>query len=220
MDTGLMIGLAVFIVLAIIAVAAAAVLVPKQRSQQLKKKFGPEYDRAVDQHQDRKAAERELVDRQKRHSALTLRSLSPETRAEYAAEWTRVQERFVDDPASAVTDADRLMTRVMADRGYPTEGPEQQAADLSVEHAQTIGHYRSARDAVERHQKGGADTEELRTAMVHYRTLFGELLEEDVTKNDHAGGEGRTTVPESREDRVQRDAPAESATRRDTPETR
>ncbi|GAA3726197.1 hypothetical protein HDA32_003494 [Spinactinospora alkalitolerans] len=189
MDTGLIIGIVVAAIVLVLIVAAVAVIVPGRRRRRLREKFGPEYDRAVERHHDPKAAERELAGREKRHSRLKLRPLSPEARDGYAQGWVRIQERFVDAPVEAVAEADSLVTRLMADRGYPTEGFEQQAADLSVEHARTIDHYRAARDISERSERGESTTEELRTAMVHYRTLFSDLLDRDLSGN--GGGQGR-----------------------------
>lgn len=176
MDTGLIIGLAVFLGLVVIAVAAFFALKTPRRTEELKRRFGPEYDRERERHRGRRGAERELLEREARHSRMELRELSPEARAGYEQEWARAQERFVDDPVAAVTDADRLMTRLMADRGYQVQGPEQQAADLSVEHAEVTGDYRSARETAEQGYAGRATTEDLRTAMVRYRRLFAELL--------------------------------------------
>ena len=168
-------------IVAVIVVLVVAVLVvrPLLRRRRLQERFGPEYDRAVDTHQDRSAAERDLVEREKRYKELDLRPLSPEARERYGAEWTMIQAQFVDTPERTVTDADRLVTALMAERGYPTEGYEQQLADLSVEHSTTLGHYRDAHDVHQRVGDGQVSTEDLRGAMVHFRALFVELLEPD-----------------------------------------
>jgi hypothetical protein len=168
----------VIIVIVVLVIAALVVLVlrPQMQRRRLREKFGPEYDRTVETKEDRKEAERELAQREKRHSSFDLRSLSASARESYTTEWAGVQEEFVDEPAQAVTDADRLVTTIMAERGYPTEGYDQQLADLSVEHAQTLDHYRSAHDIVLRHGRSEASTEDLRNAMVHYRALFEDLL--------------------------------------------
>jgi len=143
------------------------------RSRRLRNRFGPEYDRSLESAESRRAAERELTARQKRYAQLNLRPLSVAARARYVEDWASVQEEFVDDPAGAVADADELVHAVMRDRGYPTDGFDQQAADLSVEHGHVVGHYREAH-----HVRGraDADTEELRRAFVHYRTIFRELV--------------------------------------------
>lgn len=170
----------VVVVLVLIAVVAFVVL-PMLRRRKLRSTFGPEYDRAVEQHGDRAAAEAELRRREQRHRSLELREIPEADRARYAREWAGVQEHFVDDPKGAVRDADRLVTTVMAARGYPTEGYEQQLADLSIEHSTTLGHYRDAHDVNTRATSGDVTTEDLRGAMVHYRTLFAELLGSEVT---------------------------------------
>lgn len=143
------------------------------RSRRLRNRFGSEYDRSLESAENRREAERELAEREKRHAQFNLRPLSVAARARYTEEWTRVQERFVDDPNQALADADELVHTVMRERGYPTDGFEQQAADLSVEHGDVVGHYREA------HQiRGGAggDTEQLRAALVHYREMFRSLV--------------------------------------------
>jgi hypothetical protein len=143
------------------------------RSRRLRNRFGPEYDRHLETAENRRVAERELAEREKRHAKLSLRPLSDTARAQYTEQWTRVQERFVDEPREAVAAAEDLVHTVMRDRGYPMEGFEQQAADLSVEHADVVDGYRTAHDIRDRQHE--ADTEELRSALVHYRTIFREL---------------------------------------------
>lgn len=176
------------VVVVLVVVAAIAVLSRffLQRKR-LRTKFGPEYERALARNDNRMAAERELVEREREHSKLELRPLTPVTRESYARNWTRIQEQFVDAPSTAVTQADRLVTDLMAERGYPTEGYERQASLLSVEHADTLDHYHEAHAISERQGRGEASTEDLRTAMVHYRTLFQDLLED----GSKGGAEGR-----------------------------
>lgn len=145
------------------------------RSRRLRSRFGPEYDRRLETAETRRDAERELAEREKRHAKLSLRPLSDSARAHYTEQWTRVQERFVDSPADAVAEAEDLVHAVMRDRGYPMEGFEQQAADLSVEHAGVVDGYRTAHEIRGRHTQ--ADTEEMRAALVHYREIFRELVE-------------------------------------------
>jgi hypothetical protein len=149
------------------------------RRQSLRRRFGPEYDRAVAERDSRQEAERELRERERRHAELELRPLSAESRATYAAAWEEVQVRFVDEPGDAVAAGDELVTRLIAERGYPTGDYEEQLAHLSVEHARTLGHYRDAHDIHLRQQRGEASTEELRQALVHYRALFADLLGDD-----------------------------------------
>lgn len=144
------------------------------RSRRLRNRFGPEYDRHLETAENRRVAERDLAEREKRHAKLSLRPLSDAARAQYTAQWARVQEQFVDAPGEAVAEAEDLVHTVMRDRGYPMDDFEQQAADLSVEHADHVPGYRTAHDIRGRHTE--ADTEELRTALVHYRTIFRELV--------------------------------------------
>ena len=167
----------VLVVLVVVAVAVVARVVGRRRA--LRNRFGPEYDRVVAEQESRSAAERELRDRQRRHAELTLTPLEPSSRARYAAAWEELQIRFVDEPNAAVGAADELVTRLIAERGYPTGDFSDQLAHLSVEHARTLTHYRDAHDIHLRNERGEASTEELRQAVVHYRALFADLLGEE-----------------------------------------
>src|ERR1019366_8501686 len=169
----------ILIIVAVVAVIVVAALLftRKRRSEHLKHQFGPEYDRTVQQHGDARHAEAVLIDREKRVEKFSLRPLNPVDHERYAAEWAEVQRRFVDDPSTAVTQADKLVTNVMAARGYPMADFEQRAADISVSYPNLIENYRSARDLTLRHAKGETSTEDLRRAMVYFRSLFDELLE-------------------------------------------
>ncbi|MEW9533633.1 hypothetical protein [Microbispora sp. NPDC049125] len=167
------------VIVAVLAVLAVAYFVSAaNRRRHLQNRFGPEYDRTVRESESRKEAEQELLAREERHAQLDIRPLAPETRETYARKWTDVQERFVDAPGFAVTEADALVTSVMAERGYPTDEFEQRLSDLSVAHAATLDHYRKAHEISSRAARQDATTEELRQAMVHYRALFQELLGE------------------------------------------
>ncbi|MEU1385804.1 MULTISPECIES: hypothetical protein [unclassified Nonomuraea] len=167
------------VVVAVVALAAVGyVVLQQQRRSRLRERFGPEYERTVAESDNRREAERELIAREQRHSELDIRPLPEETRDAYATRWTEVQERFVDAPGFAVTEADQLVTSVMAERGYPTDDFEQRVSDLSVGHAATLDHYRTAHEISGRAARKEASTEELRQAMVHYRALFEELLHE------------------------------------------
>ena len=170
MTTAVVIVVVVFI---IAALAAAAVMTRRRRLQQ---QFGPEYDRAVTEQNSKLRAEAELTDRQRRVRKLDIRPLDEAARAKYAADWMAIQEQFVDSPRTAVTDAYELVTTVMTERGYPTEDDEQVLADLSVEHAQTVGHFRAAQEISRSAAAGEAATEDLRQAFIHYRALFSDLL--------------------------------------------
>ncbi|MFD5826840.1 hypothetical protein [Lentzea sp. NPDC060358] len=175
MSTGAIVGLVVAVV--VVLAVLAFVLRPAMQRKKLRDRFGPEYDRAVSQSDSRTAAEKELAEREHRHSEFDLKPLSPSAQESYRRHWATVQAKFVDSPESAIADADRLVTDLMAERGYPTEGYEAQLSVLSVEHARTLEHYRKAHDISERQEIGEASTEDLRTAMVHYRELFTDLLE-------------------------------------------
>lgn len=172
MSTGAIIAI---IVVILVVAALLAGLSAMKRRRRLQDRFGPEYDRAVSEH-GRREAEAELAERERRVRHLDIKPLSPTARAQYAAEWTAVQEQFVDAPQSAVTGAQTLVTAVMKDRGYPTEAFDQIVADLSVGHAATLDHFRAAHDISQRATSGTSSTEELRQAMVHFRALFTELL--------------------------------------------
>ena len=175
----------VLIVVLVIVVAVVAATAwwysQKRRSEQLHQRFGPEYERAVDEHGDRGRAEAALEDRKERVEQLHLRPLSADQRDRFGPEWRHLQARFVDVPEEAVKQADSLVAEVMAARGYPTGDFEQRVADVSVDHPQVVEHYRAAHAIALRTNEGGqANTEDLRQAMVHYRALFENLLETDT----------------------------------------
>jgi hypothetical protein len=170
----------VIVAVAMLAIAGVAYYAwdRNRRTQQLSGRFGPEYPRMVEETGDRGAAERELEAREERVQSMEIRPLEPEVRQRYADEWRTVQARFVDDPAGAISLADRLVQQVMAERGFETEGDfDQRAADVSVGHAQVVPEFRRAHGIAERHAADGVETEELRQAMVHYRAVFEDLLE-------------------------------------------
>src|SRR5436305_10072501 len=180
MDQNQVAILVVVVVIAIIVVAAIGyVSSRKRRSRKLREHFGPEYERVVKQEGDQRKAEGVLEFREKRREKFKIRPLSPTDRASFDVRWREVQARFVDDPRGAVTVADSLVTDVMQARGYPIGEFDQRAADISVDHPLIVENYRAAHDIAMRHSTGKASTEELRQAMVHYRLLFQELLDED-----------------------------------------
>jgi hypothetical protein len=173
MSTGAVILLVIVIVLAL---AAGAWLVAQQtRRKRLRQRFGPEYDRRITESGDRRATERELTAREKRHARFDLRPLTDTERTRYAEQWTVLQEQFVDQPGEAIAAAEQLVHMVMRERGYPAGSFDQQAEDLSVEHGPVVGHYRDGHDIHLRHQQGGVSTEELRRALMHYRAMFVSL---------------------------------------------
>lgn len=170
----------VIIIVAVLLLIGVALMLNRRRA--LRQRFGPEYDRVVESAEDRRAAERELRERERRHAELELRELDPASRERYAASWEEIQVRFVDAPEQAVGEADELVTRLIAERGYPTGDYDDQLAHLSVEHARTLDHYRKAHDIHERNSRGEATTEQLRQALVHYRALFADLLGSEPTR--------------------------------------
>ena len=167
---------AVIVIVAILAAVAVLFITRRRKTEHLKQQFGSEYDRLVHQHGDPQRAETVLAAREKRVSHFELRTLPPTERERYAQEWAFVQRKFVDDPKGAANEADRLVTDVMNARGYPMSEFNQRADDISVNYPNAVGNYRSAHDIVLRHGRGQSSTEDLRKAMVHFRSLFDELL--------------------------------------------
>jgi hypothetical protein len=184
----------VLIIVVLVVLAAIFYGVQMGRRKKLQSTFGPEYDRAVADTGNRGEAEKELRERERRHASFELNELSPESQAKYAAAWEEVQIQFVDNPSEAVGTADDLVTRLIAERGYPTGEYDERLADLSVEHANTLQHYRDAHEISERNKGGSASTEDLRQALVHYRALFADLLGSEPVSTNSAT---TTTVPES-----------------------
>jgi hypothetical protein len=165
-------------VLALIGLAAWAAA-RSSRTERLRDRFGPEYDRTVQASPGRREAEAELEERRRRRQQLDIRPLDPATRQRYAGLWTEAQRRFVDHPGEAVREADTLVVHVMRDRGYPTEGFEQTSSDVSVDHPVVVENYRAAHAISLANDRGLASTEDLRQAMVHYRALFQDLLADE-----------------------------------------
>lgn len=216
----------VLIVVILVVIAAIVYGVQASRRKRLQSTFGPEYDRAVADTGNRSDAEKELRERERRHYELELKPLSPESQAKYAADWEEVQIQFVDNPTEAVGTADELVTRLIAERGYPTHDYEDRLADLSVEHANTLQNYRDAHEISDRSRAGEASTEDLRQALVHYRSLFADLLgTEPVPSSDAAPvAVGLPTVDEPADSVpvAATDSPAErseAATTEDEPST-
>jgi hypothetical protein len=175
------------VVLVALAVAAATLIMRARRAkrrEQLQERFGPEYERAVEEHGDRRAAETHLADTAYRRDSLDVRALEPAERQRYAEQWTGVQAAFVDEPAGATRDADRLVQAVMRDRGYPVDDFETRADMVAADHPDVVEHYRAAHAVGSRSE--AANTEELRQAFVHYRVLFQVLLDEGREAGRHA----------------------------------
>jgi hypothetical protein len=171
-----------FIILAGVVILVIAVLgwvyvqKRKSRTATLRQKFGPEYDRAVRQQGSERKAEAKLSDREKRIEKLNIRDLDPMEHERFSKQWESVQSHFVDSPRGSITEADGLVSSLMKARGYPVSDFDQRAADISVDHPGVVENYRSAHEIAVRVGKDQATTEELRTAMIHYRSLFDELV--------------------------------------------
>ena len=169
---------AVWVLIAIILIGAIVLItLSRVRSQRLRQRFGPEYERTIRTEGNIRKAEAALEARAKRVARLHIHPLNSTDAQRFDAAWRTVQARFVDDPRGAVTDADRLVGEVMAARGYPVGDFEQRVADVSVDHPDVVMNYRAAREIALQHAEGKATTEDLRQAMVHYRALFRDLLE-------------------------------------------
>jgi FtsZ-interacting cell division protein ZipA len=192
MDTSLLVILLIVLVLLVVLALVAS---RQMRSRRLREKFGPEYDRTVTEAGDRKQAESQLQERTERRQQLDIVPLDPADRDRYVEAWRQTQARFVDEPAEATREADRLITDVMRKRGYPIDDFEQRAADISVDHPQVVDDYRAAQAIAAANERSEASTEDLRQALVHYRSLFEELLEvgrtDDRTDDDRQPYDGR-----------------------------
>ena len=168
------------IAVVIVAVLILVTAIRNRRSERLREGFGPEYVRAIDRAGDRGAGEAELRDRKARHDELELRPLAPLARKRFMDAWQGTQAEFVDDPAVAISDADRLIQSVMLDRGYPVEDFDDRAALVSVDHPRVVERYRRAHTIAIANAGGDTDTEQLRIAMQDYRALFEELVGDTV----------------------------------------
>ena len=178
----------ILIAVAVLLIAGTvAWAMSRRRTDRLRGRFGPEYERSMTETGSRRKAESELADRQKRHEQLDIRPLAPEARTRYAEEWRLVQARFVDQPGEAVHQADLLVMSVMRDRGYLMEDFEQRSADVSVDHPNVVDNYRAAHAISMARDHDKASTEDLRQGMVHYRSLFDELLGGDDTRMRETG---------------------------------
>jgi hypothetical protein len=177
------------LIAACVAIAVAAVLVAasfvsrRKKTQRLKQHYGREYERLVSETGDEKAAEKELTARERKRDKLDIVSLTPAALSDFTTRWHEVQTGFVDNPATAVGVADRLVTQVMRERGYPVDDFDQRAADISVDHPQIVENYRTAHGIHLAQQHGDVSTEQQREAFVHYRALFEKLLEAPTGNN-------------------------------------
>ncbi len=170
--------IALIVLVAIVVIGAVAWMMnQRQRTEHLTERYGPEYQRTLESTGDRREAERELEAREERVKQYEIKPLSAGQRDRYVAKWKETQAEFVDDPSAAIADADTLVKDVMGERGYPMGDFDQRSADISVDHPHVVEEYRAAHLIATKHADGGVETEDLRQAMVHYRTLFDDLLE-------------------------------------------
>jgi hypothetical protein len=172
--------IAVVAVLVVVGVILGLVFSPRKRSQKFQNKFGPEYDRTVQTAGNEKKAQTELNQRQKHVNEMNIRPLSVSERERYQAEWTAIQAKFVDQPGQATIEADHLIMEVMKVRAYPVSDFDQRAADVSVNYPTLVSNYRAAREIAIKNEQHSANTEELRQALIYYRSLFDELLKDET----------------------------------------
>ena len=177
--------IAIIVVVAVVVLVISAMAMTRHRLQQ---RFGPEYDRVVGEKRGQFRAAAELARRERRVQRLRIRPLTAAARAAYTVEWRTTQEGFVDQPEHAVIEGRELVAMVMKERGYPAEDPDQIAADLSVAHASTLEHYRTAQQISAAAERGDASTEDLRQALIHLRAVFGELLGKPEAPQPEAAG--------------------------------
>jgi len=176
--TSTQITVAVVVIVFVVAIAVGVYLKHrKNRTLAFRNRFGSEYDRAVVEHGSPKKAEARLADRETRVEALKIRDLDATERERFVAEWQSVQSRFVDHPKAAVIEAGDLISAILEARGYPSAGFEQRAADVSVSYPRVMEDYRKARAIAVRPGRADASTEELRTAMIQYRSIFDEVIQ-------------------------------------------
>lgn len=176
------------LIAAIVVIAAVAIIVARsvnsrKRTEGLKERFGPEYERTVGEAGEQRPAEDELAARERKREKLDIVPLTPQAREKYAGRWRTVQSAFVDNPSSALGGADQLVILVMRECGYPIDDFDQRAADISVDHPTVVENYRAAHNISLSQQEGDVGTEKQRQAFVHYRALFEKLLETDKYKD-------------------------------------
>jgi len=169
----------VIVIVVVVIALVAAMTARRRRTAMLRQRFGSEYDRTVEAHDGQRAGEAELRERERERARLDIKPLSAESRARYTSEWRTVQQNFVDQPVEATAAAYDLVNRVMAERGYPMRDFDAQAGLVSVDHPAVVENYRVAHGIHERAQRQEATTEDLREALIRYRSLFEELLRGD-----------------------------------------
>jgi hypothetical protein len=183
------------VVIVVLIVLGGILYFRHQRSERLRTDFGSEYDRKVADAPSRGAAEKDLKERQKRHSTLNIRPLDRAERDGYRRSWDQLQGQFVDSPSKAVGEADVLVIAIMRKRGYPTENFDQRADDISVEHPEVVQHYRAAHKIATAQQRGAAGTEDLRKAAISYRCLIQALLEDKPEGDERKGASDSSPRP-------------------------
>jgi FtsZ-interacting cell division protein ZipA len=212
--------LIILIVVAVVVIVAIVVvgyqMARRNRTARLREQYGPEYNRALDQADSQREAESELRDRSKRHEKLELRRLDSSEREDFERRWSEVQGEFVDDPNSAVRNADRLVVEVMSARGYPVEDFDQRADDLSVSHPEITQRYREASRIAQANEDGTVDTEDLRQAVTSYRALVLALLADDGDRGRDDGDRGRDDGDRSRQNDIQSEHDNNQMTERET----
>lgn len=179
-------NLLILVAIVLIAIVGGLIFFSRRRSDHLRERFGPEYERQVQELGSRSKAEADLAEREKRVGKLTIQPLSPADQDRFLDRWTKVQATFVDDPERSVDYADALLAEVMSARGYPVSDFEQRAGDISVDHPNVVQHYRAGHDIALRHSRGEASTDDLRQALIHYRSLFEELVTERAPLPEHS----------------------------------
>ncbi len=189
-----LIPILIAVVVILIVVFIAWLAIRRRRSQKLRQKFGPEYDYLVEKAGDQHTAEETLLEREKRVKKLAIQDLDPERLERYRKEWIEIQAGFVDKPHDSVEAADRLITEVLVARGFPVADFDQRAADISVLYPNFVSNYRQAHSIAQKGRVDRASTEDLRQAMVRYRSLFKELLGADVLKEETAEEEKEATL--------------------------
>ena len=198
MSTGLIIAIIIAVVIVVLLAVAFA---QRRRSQRLQERFGPEYQRAVAREGDVRSAEAQLSEREQRHRELEIVALDPAARTRYQEAWRGTQNKFVDDPAGATSEADVLVAQVMRERGYPVDDFERRVDDISVDHPTVAENYREAHAVSRANERGLASTDDLRQAFVHYRSLFVELLDTDGDVRTDTPGDARPSDAPTREAR-------------------
>jgi hypothetical protein len=190
-----------WLVVALVAVALIAIgayVMERQRSAALRRRFGPEYERALGEADgNRRAAETQLRERLRRRAAAEVRDLEPEVRARYSSRWRALQMGFVDDPAGAVAEAEALVDQLVDERGYAAAASADEGADdryelVAVDHAVAVEQHRQARGVPD-----DGPVDDLRQAFLHHRALFQALLGDAAEDGDRRRGAGRTVVTEA-----------------------